>query len=187
MKSAAIELGQVIKTFTSNKGNTVVFRYPTAGDVDAMLTYVNELIREDTFIEMSGKELTREEEEKYLENALEEIRKDMKRMLIVEVNGQYAGSGEVRRQTFRKRHVGDIGISLAKAVREEGIGHELMKALIDEARSLELKLLTLSCFENNQRALHVYKKTGFRVAGIMPGAVLFKEKYIGEIKMYLHI
>ncbi len=60
-----------------------------------------------------------------------------------------------------------------------------MKSLIDEARSLGLRLLTLSCFENNAPALHVYEKLGFQKAGIIPEAISYKGKYINEIHMYL--
>lgn len=180
-----MEFGQVLKTFTSKKGNQIIFRYPKEDDLDAMLTYINELIREDTFIEMSGEELTLEEEKKFLDELLRDIKTDMRRHVVVEVNGQYAGNGEVRRQTYRKRHEGQLGISLAKAVREEGIGTELMSALIDEGRKLSLRLLTLSVFENNPRAIHLYKKFGFRTAGVIPGAIAYQGEYVGEIKMHL--
>lgn len=65
------------------------------------------------------------------------------------------------------------------------IGMELMRSLIDEARSLGLRLLTLSCFENNQRGLHIYETLGFNKVGVIPKAILYKGEYFGEIKMFL--
>lgn len=180
-----MEFGALIKTFESKKGNTVTFRYLKSDDLDGMLTYINELIREDTFIEMSGQELTREEEEKFMQETLSKMKKDEVRMVIVEVNGVYAGSGGVEKQTYRKQHVGVVGISLAKAVREEGIGTQLLQTLIEEAKSLGLKLLELNVFENNPRAIRTYKRAGFRTGGIIPNAILYKGNYVGEIKMYL--
>lgn len=169
----------------SRKGNSVAFRYVKPSDLDAMLTYANELIVEDTFVELSGTPLTREAEAEVLKKILEQMEKAEKVHIVVEVNGAYAGNAEVRRGKRRKYHVGELGISLAKQYRDEGIGTELFKTLIAEARQLGLRLLTLNCFEGNDRALHVYKKLGFVRAGIIPNAIKYKEGYVGELIMYL--
>ena len=81
--------------------------------------------------------------------------------------------------------MGTVGISLAKAIRGEGIGTELFKSLIEEARDLGLTQLELSCFENNTQACALYKKIGFQTAGIIPGAIKYKDSFVGEIKMFL--
>ncbi len=180
-----MELGKVIKTFKSNKGNDVVFRYPKWEDLDAMLAYANALIAEDTFIELYGKPLTRDEEAKFLKDTMEQIKKGKKLQLIAEINGQYAGSGELRIGERRKQHVGDLGVSLSAQYREEGIGTELLLCLIGEAKHFGLRLLTLKCFENNVRAIHVYEKLGFKRAGTVPAAISYKSQYVGEVKLYL--
>ncbi len=180
-----MEFGKVRKTFQSKKGNSVVFRYPKEEDLEDMLAYANALIAEDTFVDLSGKPITREEEEKWLREGIEQMEKKEKVHLVVEVNGKHAGNAELRRGKLRRSHGAEIGISLAKQYREEGIGTELLRALIDEGRHLGLRLLTLNCFEGNDRALHVYEKLGFKKVGVIPGAILYKEKYIGEVKMYL--
>jgi RimJ/RimL family protein N-acetyltransferase len=175
---------KIVKTFTSKKHNQVVFRYPTPDDLEDMLCCINELIREDTFIEMSGQELTHEEEQKFLSELLADIAADKRRFVVVEVNGQYGGSGEIRRLTYRKKHVGNLGIALLPAVRQEGIGTELLLTLLDEARTLGLMLVELNCFENNTRALRAYQKVGFKHAGMLPHAILYKGEYVGEVKMF---
>lgn len=180
-----MEFGKVLKTFTSKKGNEVVFRYPKPEDLDDMLTYINELIREDTYIEMSGQELTHEEEKKYLDEVLADMEVGKRRFVVAQVNNQYAGSGEIRRHNYRQKHVGTLGIALAHAVRQEGIGKELLLTLIDEAKLLGLLLVELNVFEHNERAIKAYKSVGFRHAGMIPQAILYKGEYIGEMKMYL--
>ncbi len=182
-----MDQGNIIKTFKSKKGNDVVIRYPTAADLDAMLSYANNLIAEDTFIQLSGKKKTREEEKKYLDELLEQIQNGKKAELVVWVNGKYAGSGKVRRQEFRKQHVGELGISIAREYRDEGIGSKLFALLIEEGKKMGLKLLYLHCFEGNDRAIHMYKKFGFKPAGLLPGAIEYQGTYIGEITMYLPI
>lgn len=163
----------------------MVFRYPKPEDFEVVWHYACDLAAEDTFVELSGPPPTREEETKYFTEMLTRVEKGEEIRLTVFVNDQYAGSGEVRRGKYRHNHVGEIGLSLAAKYRDERIGTELMKALIDEARAQRLRLLTISCFVNNPRALHVYEKLGFKQAGVIPGAIAYKGEYVGEVKLYL--
>mgnify|MGYP001583453947 CR=1 FL=1 len=172
--------------FKSKKGNDVIFRNIAESDLDGMLAYINDLITEDTYIGMYGKPLTRKEEKKVLKEALENVEKGEQVWIVVEINGRYCGSGEIRRNSMRRqKHVADVGISLRKEYRNEGIGTELMKILLDEARTMGLKLVTLGCFENNEGACHVYEKLGFQKAGVIPNAIKWKDGYVGEVKFYL--
>jgi RimJ/RimL family protein N-acetyltransferase len=178
--------GNSIKSFTSTKGNLVTFRYLRHSDISAALTFINTLIAEDTYIGMYGKPITLTEEKRFIDQTLKAIIKGEQSYVIVEINGQFIGAGEVRKEYLRrKKHVGNIAISLLALYREEGIGTELMKTLIDEAKRMNLRLLELTCFENNSRAQHVYRKIGFKPIGIIPGAIFFKNSYVGEVVMYL--
>lgn len=180
-----MEFGKVIKTFKSKKGNEVSFCYPTLANLAEVLTFANALIAEDTFIELSGKPITLKEQEKWLKELLDQVKKKERIHIVVKVKGRYAGNGEVRIGKYRHGHVGNIGIALASPYREEGIGTELLKKLFDEARRAGLRLLTISCYENNPRALHIYEKLGFVRAGTIPGAIKYKNGYVGEVIMYL--
>lgn len=170
--------------FKSKKGNDVLFRYPKTEDLDDCLTFANKIIKEDTFVDLSGKPKTRQEQKKWLDELLEQVEKGEKVHLVARVNGNYAGNGEVRIGKLRRSHVGEIGIALAKEYRNEGIGTELIRALIDEARAHGVRLLSLSCYENNDRACHVYQKLGFQKIGVIPNAIKWKDGYVGEVKFY---
>jgi RimJ/RimL family protein N-acetyltransferase len=154
-------------------------------DFRALLSYANDLITEDTFIMLSGNPLTPEEEQSYLDDAIRKVMDNRKIHLVIEVNGHFAGSSEVRIFDKRKSHVGEIGISLAADYRDEGIGFVCLETLIGEAKKLGLRMLTLTCFETNERAIHTYEKAGFIKAGVIPELLSYKGKYIGEILMYL--
>lgn len=178
--------GKIIKTFIGKKGNQIKIREPRLSDLDNVLKFVNDLVKEEALILINQK-ISRREEERWLKKTIKDIKRGNRIQLIVEVNGKFGGNCEIRRQEKRKKHVGEIGISLAKKYRDEGIGYELLRALIDEGHRLGLRLLTLTCFENNDRAIHVYEKLGFKKAGLVPKALFYQDKYIGEVTMYLEL
>ena len=180
-----MKFGEVIKTFQSKKGNTVVFRYPKKSDLDQMLAFANELIAEDTYILLSGKPLTKEEEQKFLNDLLKSIRKRETVSLYAFSDGKMIGSTSVRREEYRNSHMGVPGIAVLQQFRNEGIGFVLFKEMIEESKKMGLRLLVLHCFEGNDRALRMYEQFGFRRIGVIPEAALFKGTYIGEVIMYL--
>jgi ribosomal protein S18 acetylase RimI-like enzyme len=47
----------------------------------------------------------------------------------------------------------------------KGVGKELMQAIISEARQRGCDCIWLGVWEKNQRAIHFYKKWGFREVG----------------------
>ena len=77
-----MEFGKIIKTFKSKKGNEVVVRSIRPEDIDDLLAYANALIAEDTFILLNDKSITREEEEKYVTEAIAHIEKREKIHLV---------------------------------------------------------------------------------------------------------
>lgn len=176
--------GKVITSFTSKRGRPVVIRYPKWEDLDAMTSFANGLVDEDTFVAIN-KHVTREEEAKWLSETMAAIETGKKIQLVAEVNGRFAGNCEIRIHDKRQSHVGDIGISIAKECRDEGIGAELLTALIEESKKAGLKLLLLHCFETNDRALHLYEKLGFVRAGLIPGVYAYKGSFVGEVTLYL--
>jgi len=180
-----MKAGTIIKTFKSRKGREVTIRAIESGDVDGLLSYGNSLVAEDTTVLLSGEPLTREYEEKYLKETLEKMEKDKKIHLVAIIDNAIAGSLELRRGERRKFHTADVGVSILKEYRDEGIGKECLRTLIEEAKNLGLKLLTLTCFETNDRAIRLYESLGFKKCGLIPETLFYKEQYENEVIMYL--
>jgi ribosomal protein S18 acetylase RimI-like enzyme len=67
--------------------------------------------------------------------------------------------------------------------RDLGIGTKMMRALIDHGKKIGLKLLVLSVFATNTRAVHVYEKIGFFVTGRVPGKHFREGRFIDELTM----
>ena len=80
-------------------------------------------------------------------------------------------------------HVGVVGITIKKGFRDAGIGTEMVKALIEQAGVMGLKVITLSAFATNKRAIHVYEKVGFVQTGRIPKKFFKDDEYIDEMIM----
>ena len=180
-----METGKIVKTFQSKKGNKVVIRYLRWEDLNNLLEYANKLSKENTFVLLSGEEVTLDEEIKYVSKSLGRMAKNEKVHMVAEINGTFAGNAEINRYTRRQKHAGDVAISIAREFREEGIGTIFLETLIDEGKKLGLTLLTIDCMENNDRAIHVYEKVGFIRIGVIPSMNKYNGKYVGLVKFYL--
>lgn len=69
----------------------------------------------------------------------------------------------------RGRHIGIFGISVDKDYRGEGIGYNLAKAIIEEAKKqiIGLKMIIIDVYSLNQKAITLYKKLGFIEYGLL--------------------
>ncbi len=170
--------------YHSKKNHRFIIRPMEAGDARALLVFANALIAEDTFVMLSGKKMTLKEETAYVKEGLKRMKKNEKIRLVVVSGKEIIGSAEIRRGEKRKRHVGELGISILKSYRREGIGKTLMEMLIAQGQRLGLRMLMLHCFENNIPALSLYKTCGFIPCGLLPQALQYHGAYVGEVTLY---
>ncbi|OGG09932.1 hypothetical protein A2154_02465 [Candidatus Gottesmanbacteria bacterium RBG_16_43_7] len=177
--------GQIIKQSRSRDGREIVYRLPKTADLETMRRFANELSTEDTFVQLSGERITKKAESQYLTEALAAIENGEKIQIIALFKQELIANASVTKGKKRKAHAGELAISVAAPFRGQGIGEELLQLLTDLSRKNGLRLLTLTCFENNQRAINLYEKVGFTKAGFIPGMYQRQGRYWGEIIMYL--
>ena len=184
--------GQIIKKFISKKGKEMIIRYPKWEDLDEFTRYINKISKEDTFITFSGEDIKKEEEAKTLSEWFYQIEMEDKVVLGCFCGKRLVAIANIDRdRSTRKRslHVGIFGISVEKGFRGEGVGYELGKTIIEEARKkiFGLKMVILDVFSINIKAQSLYKKLGFQKAGCLPKSILYRGQYIDDIKMYLEL
>ena len=63
------------------------------------------------------------------------------------------------------KHNCELGMSVLKEYRRQGIGFKLLSALADWAKSQDVARLELTVFSNNIPAIGLYKKHGFLIEG----------------------
>lgn len=176
------------KRFVAKNGQQILLRLPQESDLKELLRYANELSIEDTYLAFSGERVSLEEEQDYLYQIRKEIKEGIKFQLFAYADSVLVANAEIRRITKHRRrqlHVGIVAISVDQHWRGQGIGKQILLTLIDEAKKMDLKLLTLTAFSNNSHALSLYLKLGFQKAGEIPGAIWYKGDYVAEVSMYL--
>jgi RimJ/RimL family protein N-acetyltransferase len=178
-----MKAGKTVRTFRCRDGRKVVLRTPMWEDLDDLLETINSLVGEKANIVLN-KRVSREEEIDWLARALSRLERDEVIYVVAEVDGKVVANSELsRRQSGYDKHVGSIGIAIRDGFRDIGIGTEMIKALVEQGRAAGLKVLTLSVFENNERAIHVYEKVGFKKTGLIPKKFFKKSKYVDEVIM----
>ena len=169
-------------------GHSVVFRYPRWKDVPDYTRVMNSLVRERSFNGIL-KRTTMKKEKKWFSDIFKKMKKGDMVMLIAEVDGGFAGDALVERKPLEaNKHVCTIGIQLHKDFRGKGIGTELMKAIIQQAKdTLGSRVLELRVIEPNESAMRAYERLGFKATGKVPKGFNYYGRYCDEIIMVREI
>ncbi len=83
-------------------------------------------------------------------------------LLVPEVEGRVVGWCRV---FTTQAGQGDVGLGLLPPYREQGIGTALMERVLAWAEGQQLARLTAGTFLANRRAINLFKKMGFVIAG----------------------
>lgn len=110
-------------------------------------------------------------------------------MLIGWINGSIASIGSLSGNSRERiAHRGEIGLSVKKEFWNCGIGTEMMKALIQFGKeTAHLTVLELKVKSDNEQAIHVYEKLGFRKIGIFEKYVRIDGIYYDSFLMNLYL
>ena len=93
------------------------------------------------------------------------VEKSETSFLVADVAGKVVASSDATLRTGYESHVGGMGIVVKRSYRDVGIGTLLMRTQIDLAKKRGLKILTLTVFASNEKAIYVCRKAGFVQTG----------------------
>jgi RimJ/RimL family protein N-acetyltransferase len=175
-------VGKIVKRFILKDGRKVVLRKPKWEDLDGLLELINSLVDEGAEIARSMK-VTREEEIDWLSGVIVRVENGKTSFIVAEVDGNVVASSDVNPGTGYESHVGTVGIVIKQGYRDAGLGTQIMRTQIDLAKKMELKVLTLTAFASNKRAIHLYEKVGFVHTGRIPRKHFKDSEYIDEVIM----
>ncbi|MFX1530276.1 MAG: GNAT family N-acetyltransferase [Promethearchaeota archaeon] len=178
------------KTFELKTGEKIIIRHLSKSDIEGVWNNFNEVVEEGIYLPVFFPVRSRLEKDSWYRKI-----KNEKEICIIaenkELNRPYniIGQCEISHSEWDAgSHVGILGIIVKKKYRDLGIGIKLIDIAIRESKKLNNKeKIILSCFSTNERALHLYRKLGFKEVGVRKKQFLMDSKYYDEVLMELWI
>ena len=164
----------------------IIIREARPEDGEKMLAYLKQIGGETDNLTFGpeGLPLTLEEEQAYIRR----VQEDPRSVMYCAWRGEeLVGDASLSSLARRMSHRGKIGISVVKSAWHQGVGTRLMEALIRYARAAGLEILNLEVRKDNERAIGLYRKFGFRSIGTFPHYLKVNGVY-GDVElMYLDL
>lgn len=186
--SLPVAAGRVHKKFVASNGKHVTLRAAKWEDLDAMTRFANALVEEQrddpSFGTLIDGPVSREQEARWLADKLVAMENGKEVSVVAEIDGRLVANSEVvrGRLTSTAKH-GVLAISVSLGHRRMGIGTQMMDCLIHLSREAGMKTLELQVLSTNPRAFALYKKLGFKHAGVIEKKIRRNGKSIDVIIM----
>ena len=164
----------------------IKIREAAAEDAEAMIDYMKIIGGETDNLTFDGAGLpiTVEQEKDFLRN----VRNDKTSVYLFACkDGEIIGSGSLSGLPRRMSHRAELGIAVKKAYWGRGVGTMLMERLLTYARENGIELINLEVRKDNESAVHLYEKFGFKSIGISPAFFKINDTYIDFELMYLDL
>ena len=178
----------IMKQLKLRNGETLIIRRAIRGDAPNLIDYMGKIGGESDFLTFGEGELdiTVKKEEAIIESF---IGVDNKLFIVAEMDNKIVGNlTYVGGHRSRTKHTGEFGVSLLKDYWGLGIGKELMEYMIDWAiKGKVVKKINLRVREDNERAIRLYTKLGFKKEGVISKEFYVNGKYYSSIFMGLEI
>ncbi len=170
-------------------GEKILIRHVIESDIDGVWNNFNEVVDEKIYLPVLFPVRSKFEKQSWFHNIQKE-----REICIVAIHPTMAspynilGQCEISNLEWdAATHVGSLGIIVQKKFRDLGIGFNLIDIAIRESKRLNKEKIVLSTFLDNERALYLYKKIGFKTAGIRKKQFYIDTNYYDEVLMELWI
>ncbi len=146
--------------------NTYIIREADSDDAAKMILYLNQVGGESDNLLHGENEFTVPMEgvrrklamSKDSENSVVLIALENEQIIArAELEGYYGA---------RIRHRAKLSISVRKEYWNQGIGTEMLKRIIEQAKKMKISVIELEVISDNVRGIHLYHKMGFVDIGI---------------------
>ena len=146
--------------------NTYIIREAVSDDAEKMIVYLNQVGGESDNLLHGENEFTVPVESvkrklamsKDAENSIVLIALENEQIIArAELEGYYGA---------RIRHRAKLSISVRKEYWNQGIGTEMLKRIVEQAKKMKISIIELEVIADNVRAIHLYHKMGFTDIGL---------------------
>jgi len=174
----------VYKTVKLKNGRTVVLDWLKEEDLPEVVEALNSVIRERKYLLLNDDITDMEEERQWFERG----KKEGMLYLVARIEGRAVGGASIHSHTDKRAHVAEFGVYIKDGYRDLGLGTKLTKTFIEIAKKHGIEILQISAFATNKRALHVYKKCGYKECGRLTRDIRFLDgTYTDRILMELRL
>jgi len=174
--------GKIVEEFKID-GDFIRIRYIKFEDFKDLQEHTNSLVEEGAYLNRQ-KKVNKKEGLEFITDFLKKIENKESVALVAEVNGKVMGLAKINKKKGAESHVGVLGIAIRKEIRGRGIGKRLAELLIKEAKKhLKIEIVELEVFAENKVAYNLYKKLGFKKAGVVRNGLKKNGKYFDRILM----
>jgi len=169
-------------------GKELQIRKARKEDAAELIQYLNIVGGESDNLLFGANEfhMTIEQEEKYIEGL---SNSSTSVLLVGTIEGKFVCVGNISApMKGRIAHQCNLAMSVLKKFWGLGVGTHLISALIDFAKRAEkLEIIHLQVKSDNERAIALYKKMGFREIGMYPKYTKINDQYFDDILMNLYL
>ncbi|MDH5824257.1 GNAT family N-acetyltransferase [Luteimonas sp. RD2P54] len=122
------------------------------------------------------------------QNALADLPKHIVQLVAIDDHGALVGgAGFEVFQNPRRRHAANLGMAVAQSRQAQGIGAQLLQAVIDTAERWHgVRRLELEVYTDNAPGIALYERHGFVREGIARGYALRDGDYVDVHLMARH-
>lgn len=175
-----------MKKFILKNGQELIIRKAEEKDVEKFLEYFNVVGSETDFLGFGpeGPRITVEQEREIFKSSTSK-----NFFLIAEINGEIAGSCSISTNEKRVRslHFGELGIVVLKKFWGFGVGYNLMEEAVRYGKDAGLRKINLDTRADNEKAISLYKKLGFKEEGIITRGTIINGEFYNLLVMGLEI
>ncbi len=171
-------------------GEEIYLRHLKKSDIEGVWNNFNEVLKEGTYLPV----LTPVKSEFEKKSWYDTIKKEHEVCIVavypkLKTPYNILGQCEISNTEWEAAtHVGMLGIIVKQKYRDLRVGAHLIDYAVRESKKLNNKeKIILSCFSTNERALHLYKRLGFKVIGVRKKQFYMDSIYYDEVLMDLWI
>lgn len=163
------------------KDHEVVLRQANPEDAKEVSKRLARVIQEGIYLDESPD--TRPDVQKK-RGEIEKIRDHDGMYTVVEVDGNIAGSAQLKRGSKgMSHHTAQFRTWLIPRYRGMGLGKKLLEYTLSWAKDHGIEKINLDVWDTNERAIGLYRKYGFRLEGRRRRQAVIEGKYVDEIFM----
>ena len=176
-----------IKGITLKNGSTLFVSEAEPEDADAMIRYLNVVGGETDFLTFGANEfwLSVEEETSFI-RSVREKEKDI--FLKGVIDGKIVSTLSLLRvDRPRIQHIGELGVSVLADYWGLGVGRHMCEEAARQAKERGITKIDLKVREDNDKAIRLYERLGYKREGVASRAYLVRGSYFAQVLMGLEL